>query len=782
MKKYIFLFFLSFGLLKSNEQDSLKSYTLPEVEVSQDKAIRRISTVPFQELDKEQIQSRTTNTDLPLMLNSMTSVISYSENGNWIGYSNMSLRGFDQRRISVYINGIPQNDPEDHNVYWINFADIQESLQSIQVQRGAGIANYGSPSIAGSINLQTSNLGREQGINIFSGAGYQQFGDNLNFNNNKFKVEYSSGLVDEKYSFYGKLGSINSFGYRNHSYANLTNWFFSGARYDKNVTTQINVYGGMQQDGLAYYGLPKEYMDDPNLRRTNYSYWEYDGDGNIQFNTQTRPQELEVFQQPHYEILNTWKVNDKVTFNSSLFYYSSKGYFDYNGGGWADWSLGIDPSNGFDSTYYPSNSILRGFVENKHGGWIPRVDIKHNKGKLTLGGEMRWHRSDHWGKINFAEQLPIGFDPDYKFYSYNGSVDVYSLFAREMYEVTDKLSLNLEGQLVYKSYKMLNEKEGLNYKEYYDQNNQLITGEGLLFEVPYLFFNPKLGFNYKIDKEWNLFSMVAITNREPRMNNIYTASEGWSGTQPNFSTNVIDGNNTIDFSNPLVSPEQMLDIELGINYTTPDLIFDGNLYWMEFSNELVRNGQLNVFGSPIDANVPRTRHLGIELLAKKRFTTDYGIFTLEGNTTLSRNRIIDYDFEYIEEVNDSTEIKKMLSLAGNQIGGFPDIMANAIIQYDYSNFNMLLIGKYVGEMRTDNFGDFRGNEIITDYTDNVLSDYFVMNMAFSYEIKHFMSLNSLRLNIQINNLLNEFYVPFAVGRRFFPAAERSIFFGIQMGL
>jgi iron complex outermembrane receptor protein len=782
MKKYFFLFFLSFGLLKSNQQDTLKSYTAPEVQVSQDKAIRRVSVVPFQELNRKEIQSRTANTDLPLMLNSMTSVISYSENGNWIGYSNMSLRGFDQRRISVYINGIPQNDPEDHNVYWINFADIQESLESIQVQRGAGIANYGSPSIAGSINLQTKNLGKEKGINIFSGAGYQQFGDDLKFNNNKFKVEYSSGLVDEKYSFYGKLGSINSFGYRNQSHASLTNWFFSGARYDKNVSTQINVYGGMQQDGLAYYGLPKEYIDDPNLRRSNYSYWQYDTLGNIQYNTPTRPQEIELFSQPHYEILNTWKVNDKVTFHSSLFYYSSNGYFDYNGGGWADWSFRIDPSNGFDSTYYPSNSIIRSNVENKHGGWIPRVDIKHNKGTLTLGGEMRVHRSDHWGKINFAEQLPLGYDPDFKFYSYEGAVDVYSLFAREMYDVNDKFSINMEGQLVYKKFRFMNEMYGNNFAEYYNQNNQLISAEGVLFEVPYLFFNPKLGLNYKIDKLWNLFGMVAITSREPRMNNLYNASEGWSGTKPNFFTNVVDGNNTIDFSRPLVTPEQMLDIETGINYTSQDFIFDANIYWMEFSNELVRDGQLNVFGSPIDANVPRTRHIGLELLAKKRFITDYGNITLEGNTTLSRNRIVDYDFEYIEKINDSTEVKRLLSMAGNQIGGFPDFMANAIIQYDYSDFNMLLIGKYVGEMRTDNFGNFRGNQIRKDYTDNVLPDYFVMNLAFSYEFKNFMSLNSLRLNLQINNLLNEFYVPYAVGRRFFPAAERSIFFGIQMGL
>ena len=65
----------------------------------------------------------------------------------------MTLRGFDQRRVSVMINGVPQNDPEDHNVYWVNFPDLASSLQDIQVQRGAGSAFYGPAAIGGSSSV-----------------------------------------------------------------------------------------------------------------------------------------------------------------------------------------------------------------------------------------------------------------------------------------------------------------------------------------------------------------------------------------------------------------------------------------------------------------------------------------------------------------------------------------------------------------------------------------------------------------------------------------------------
>lgn len=777
MFKTFVLIFLIFSSLYSNENDSLKQYTIKEINISGSNAIRNVSAVPFEEMKMDELKKRTSNIDLPQIMNSMTSVISYSENGNWIGYSNMTLRGFDQRRISVYINGIPQNDPEDHNVYWINFADIQESLDGIQVQRGAGIASYGSPSIAGSINLKTTNLGKKQGISIFSGAGFQQFGDDTKFNNNKFKFEYSSGLVDGKYSFYSKLGSINSFGYRNQSYANLNNWFFSGARYDKNLVTQINVYGGMQKDGLAYVGLPKAFISDVNLRRSNFNYWEYDENQNIGFASNTRNQEIEDFSQPHYEILNTWEINDNITLNSSLFYYTGEGYFDYSGAGWADWSFGIDQSNGFDSTYYPSNSIIRAWVGNKQGGWLPSLDIKQESGLLKIGAEMRWHRSDHWGRINYANDLPDSYDPYFKFYSYNGGVDIYSIFLKKIINFNEKLNINLDGQLVYKNYILSNEKYGNNYKTYYDKDGNSFSAEGKLFEVPYLFFNPKLGANYKIDNNLNLYGMIAYTNREPRMVNLYNASEGWIGAIPNFITNQTNdnsGNYYYDFNEALVKPERMLDIEFGANYTNQNILFDVNFYWMEFEDELVKNGQLNIFGSPIDANIPKTRHIGLEFMGKYLLETELGLFSFELNSTISSNKIIEYNYPIDEE--------NFISLEGNKIAGFPDLMMNFIAGYSNKNFNISVIGKYVGEMKTDNFGDLIGNTIQTAYLDNTLDDYYVMNLNASYDLKEIFDTQTIRLQIQVINLTNELYAPFAIGQQFFPAAERSYFFGIQYNL
>ena len=76
--------------------------------------------------------------DTPMALATLPGAYAYSDAGNGIGYSYLSLRGFPQRRISVLVNGVPLNDPESHEVYWIDHPD----LLAVHV-RGAGAARRG---------------------------------------------------------------------------------------------------------------------------------------------------------------------------------------------------------------------------------------------------------------------------------------------------------------------------------------------------------------------------------------------------------------------------------------------------------------------------------------------------------------------------------------------------------------------------------------------------------------------------------------------------------------
>lgn len=135
----------------------------------------RETAITYSTLDKKELDKRYDVQDIPELISELPSTTFYSENGNGVGYNYLSIRGFGQRRLSIMVNGIPQNDPEDHNVYWLDFPDIAENIQTIQVQRGAGNAFYGPAAIGGSINIKTNYFSPEKKISASVGGWFVQY-------------------------------------------------------------------------------------------------------------------------------------------------------------------------------------------------------------------------------------------------------------------------------------------------------------------------------------------------------------------------------------------------------------------------------------------------------------------------------------------------------------------------------------------------------------------------------------------------------------------------------
>ena len=73
-----------------------------------------VATSPSQStLDRAAIQSRPAGQDVPLSLGGLTSVTTTSDAGGYSGYSALRIRGIDQTRLTISLDGIPLNDPED---------------------------------------------------------------------------------------------------------------------------------------------------------------------------------------------------------------------------------------------------------------------------------------------------------------------------------------------------------------------------------------------------------------------------------------------------------------------------------------------------------------------------------------------------------------------------------------------------------------------------------------------------------------------------------------------
>ena len=693
----------------------------------------RETPITFSTFTTEDISKRYSVQDIPQLLSELPSTTFYSDNGNGIGYNYLNIRGFDQKRISVMVNGIPQNDPEDHDVYWLDFPDLTSSLEDIQVQRGGGSSFYGPPAIGGSVNLITTSFSRKPGVSIYSGYG--------SFNTKKFSVSINSGLVENKYLFFGRLGKITSDGYRESSWTDFSSYFLSAVRFDETMTTQLNFYGGPIADHLAYYGISKSdaYSSDTQRRRKNPI---------------SRPEEIENFSQPHYELLHEWKIAESFTLSNSLFLLTGKGFFDFDGS-WAPYTyFHITPANGFTITGDPDtlfipDALIRAYVSNVQYGWLPRISLAHTNGQLTAGAEIRVHRSLHWGALRWGNNLPDGVTPDYHYYEYNGAKNIISLYAHELYHISNDLTLLINLQYVYNKYRLFNEK-------------YLATD----FSVPYQFLNPKIGVNYNITSELNCYTQLSYTSREPRLKNLYDAAEAstpvsWQRIAPQFDTTATGA---YDFTRPLVKPEHLTNLELGFGYTIAWLRVGINLYYMNFQNEIVKKGTLDRFGQPVTGNAERTSHHGIEITF---IAHPLNGIELQGNAAFSSNRLDRYSV-----YSGGT----LVSLDGNYISGFPEALANLRIQYDWEGLALGLGIQYVGESYTDQFQ----NPSSIDPAKTV-DAYTVWNGWLSYELS-VSATQSVNFQFQINNITNLIYASHGEGDEFFPSAERNLFASIKVNL
>ena len=98
-----------------------------------------------------------------------------------------------------------------------------------------------------------------------------------------------------------------------------------------------------------------------------------------------------------------------------------------------------------------------------------------------------------------------------------------------------------------------------------------------------------------------------------------------------------------------------------------------------------------------------------------------------------------------------------------------------------------LTGKYVGDFYSDNYDENISTYLnqfpgFVSYSDNKNEAYFVADFFGSYEFNFFNSLVPSKIFFQVNNIFDNLYSAFAIGKEFFPAAERNFLVGLQIGL
>lgn len=195
---------------------------------------------------RNEIEAQYSGQELPnLLMVTTPSITTYSDGGAYSNYTYLRIRGIDQTRVNVTLDGVPLNDAEDQGVFFSNFPDFGNSLQSIQVQRGVGTSTLGIASYAGSINMESIALNhapRGGELQLTGGA----------FGTRRASAEWQSGLLPSGFSVYGRLSASESDGYRRNA-GNISHGGFLSAGYFAGRTSvKGTLLSGISRNELSY--------------------------------------------------------------------------------------------------------------------------------------------------------------------------------------------------------------------------------------------------------------------------------------------------------------------------------------------------------------------------------------------------------------------------------------------------------------------------------------------------------------------------------------------------
>lgn len=705
MKKVFFIAGLSALSLLMRAQadvgkDSVSHVKLEEIVVS---AVRAGKNTPMAHSNISQANIRQNNIarNVPVILQSTPSLVSFTEDGLGIGNTSLRIRGTDATRINVTLNGMPLNNPESQEVYWVNLPDLSSSLQSIQVQRGIGTSTNGSAAFGASISMKTTGA-RSQAYGEASTAvgSYGTFSSTL---------AAGSGILKNGLSLDARYSRNSGDGYVRNGKIDHSNLYVALSHYGESQMARLSYINGDQKTGITWEGISPEDME-KHGRRYNPAGKYKDDAGNTHF----YDNETDNYKSHIWQLLYTREMSDNISLNANLNYNNGFGYYEnyrYNRK-YSD--FGLQPQTIGDSTYSRTDFIRQKLMRNDF--YVANLSVNYTKERVnfTTGGMYSYFDGDHYGRIPWVKHNQ-NIQEDFEWYRNRSKKGETSLFAKMEYQLNDWLSLFGDVQYRHINYKLNGS----------DDDMQQLDGN-----LTYDFFNPKAGVFYDINPENSLYASVAFGSREPLRSDLKDGIKG-------------------GMKNP-IKPEHMIDYEAGYRHNSSNGLKLGlNFYYMDYDNQMVQTGKLSETGYKLMENVKKSHRAGIEAEVSVPFANNKLQF--DGNATISQNQIKDYT-AYFDVYNNWNDYKwqgqRSEHFGKTRISYSPDFTGMASLTYlPVSELYFNLLSKYVGKQYLDNTSDDAKS----------LDAYFATNFSAGYTFRK-TTFGTIALQFMVNNLFNKEYI------------------------
>lgn len=659
-------------------------------------------------VSKSTLNSKNFGQDIPTLLEFTPSVVTTSDAGAGIGYSGLRIRGVDASRINVTINGVPVNDPESHDVYWVNMPDLVGSVENIQIQRGVGSSTNGAAAFGASVNIKTNTLKAAPYARTDLAGG--------SFGTLKGTLQAGTGLLNKCFALDARLSEIRSDGYLDRATSNLRSMGLTATYLtDKSVWKAV-VLTGQERTYQAWYGTPESrYRGDTlgmiayaernglNAEETSnlltsgrtYNYYTYEG-------------QVDNYNQDNYQLHFIHQFSSKLHINAAAHYTYGRGYFeefrnqdDLSDYGLAPVVLGMD-------TVAQSDLIRRRWLANHFIGVVYGLNYQHNERlKFTLGGAANRYAGAHFGELIWAQFASNSQIYD-RFYDNDALKSEVSSYLKTNYQ-KNGLDLTLDLQYRGIAYQFLG----------VDQVSGVLTD--VTQNVNFHFFNPKVSIAKNLGAH-NLFGSFGIANREPVRRDFRESTPA---------------------NRPLA--ERLFDTELAYRYAHNRISAQANLFLMYYQNQLVLTGQINDVGGYTRTNVDRSYRAGIELEGVFQISSK---MRLQAATTFSQNKVLDF-VEFVDVYLDDAPYYTQIQIehGSTDLAFSPNFIQSLALQYaPLDRLQLTLQSKYVSRQYLDN----------TSNINRSLDPFTFTNLSFSYKLKQNFA-KELELGFLVNNLFNALY-------------------------
>lgn len=722
------LFFLSGSVyahqVPSLVNDSSKAVQLKEVEIVSTRATKQTPMV-FSNISKKEIESKNTGVDIPFLLNMTPSLINTSDAGLGIGYTSLRIRGIDGSRINVTTNGIPMNDADEQTYFWVDAPDLSSSLQSIQVQRGAGSSANGAAAFGATISMETDAQPVQPHAEISADYG--------SYNTEKETVTAGTGLIGGHFVFDGRLSNIKTDGFLQRASVKLNSYFAQGGYYNGNTFLKFLIFGGKER---TYHAWNYDWKPGMNRRYNSCGTMYTDAQGVTHY----YPNQIDDYLQTNYQVLFHHRFNRQWNLNLAL--HNTYGYGYYEEYKKSQDLVAYDMSQ-FEGTTTSTDLVRRKLMKNTFMGGVYSLDYTKEKLHASLGGGLNRYYGHHFGRVTWAKDIAemtssvtgtqTVFTPNYEYYRNRILKVDGNVYLKATYELLSGLNAYVDAQFRRVHYTI----KGTNDK--FDYNTQAM--QPLNVRENFNFFNPKGGLNWQINSFHRIYTSFSIAQREPTRD-CYTNSVDLNGK-------------------PLAKlepkSEKFYDYELGYQYNQGIWQLGVNLYYMNYKNQLVQNGELNDIGEAVFINVPKSYRCGVEFQATLK---PCHFFDWEVNATLSRNRIKNYtqsDAIMDEDWNQLGTTETFYKSA--TIAFSPSFILNNGLNFHCAGFEAQLQSHYVSRQYLTNTHE-KGLSI---------APYFVSDLNTNYTF-HLSGVKSITVGFTIYNIFNEEYESNGWGSRvYYPA-------------